>query len=319
MAISQLAWTGLAREATAGTAMPTPTMFHPCKSKISRKQKKLYTDEDRGSRDTNNTSRKGTRRATVEIDGEWYNDSGVYIIGGFMGGLATSQPDATGNPTVYQQDLTLVDVPWSQTVFKNMDAARYILPYGVVEKVVFKYTTDGKLVSCTANYLAAYGVKDTGAAPSVTYSNYSPLAGWEPIVKFNSTASTDIEDMTITLEQKITPFFGGGGSADVTAMKFGARKATIDFTARFDNDTLYQRYDQGLLDAIEVDFTGDLISSTYFQNLKLTFPIVSYDEMDHDTSKDFVTVKAKATAQPGATLNSLFTGQVINTVTSYVS
>jgi hypothetical protein len=68
---------------------------------------------------------------------------------------------------------------------------------------------------------------------------------------------------------------------------------------------------------INVVFTGPLIASTYAQSLTLDFPIVGYDDIEHDDSKDNIKIKAKCTVRPGATPNSLFSATVQNTVNSY--
>jgi hypothetical protein len=149
-----------------------------------------------------------------------------------------------------------------------------------------------------------------------------------PTITTADGVTTDIEEMTITLEQDVKPWFPPNGSEDFTRIDFGARKASIDFTARFDLDTgnPYLRFLGELDDAITVDFKGALIANSgpsgtpantpYYQELSMTFGTVGYDTGEHDMGKDNVLVKMKGTVRP--TSGALFTGFVQNTITSYV-
>ena len=96
-------------------------------------------------------------------------------------------------------------------------------------------------------------------------------------------------------------------------------KLSGEFTARFDTDLLYQNYAvaTGVDAAMIFTFQGALISGTYNESLVLDVPIVGFDEMDHDDSKENITIKVKAKARPGTAINSLFSATVINTVASY--
>ena len=153
-----------------------------------------------------------------------------------------------------------------------------------------------------------------------TFSTLAPFPGYAPQIQFSAVQSNDIEEMEIDLEQKYTLFSPSNGSpAWVTAYP-GERTAKISFKARFDTDTLYQKYavNTGIDDSILVTVNGPTISHAYTQQLQLNFPIVGYDDMEHDHSKDNVMISAKATPRPGSAVNSLFSALVQNTVSSYI-
>ena len=100
MGISKKSWTGLAVETVRGTAVLTPTVYHPCKSKFDNKKKFIYLSEDRGSRDADTKRKASVRMADGTIDGAVYIDTSPYLMYGFMGGIASTQPNATDAPTV---------------------------------------------------------------------------------------------------------------------------------------------------------------------------------------------------------------------------
>jgi hypothetical protein len=320
MAISKKSWLGVATEASPGTARTTPTLYHPCKSKFSNKTKYVYLDEERGTRDGNYGRVPTVQHATGSITGPYYNDTSPYFLYGFMGADTASQPNAGTDPTVWQHALSCADIPPALDLFRGYDAAQYNFVYTAVDKVTFKYTADGKLLEMDADVQSQYGTKNATVG-TPTFSGLLPFAGYLPTIQIGGVASSDVEEMTITLQQKITLFYPAAGSQQFVVIYYGERKADISFTARFDSDTpLYNHFFNGsgsTPDHVNVDFKGPVISGIYNEELILDFPIVGWDEMDLDTSKDNVQIKGKGTPMPGTTPNSLFTATVTNTVTSY--
>src|SRR5262249_41678909 len=149
-----------------------------------------------------------------------------------------------------------------------------------------------------------------------TFTTVLPFQGYKPTITLNGSQSQDIEDLTIELDQKVALWYPINGSPDYTKVYFGERTAKVDFTARFDNTTNYDFYGTGTDVPLVFDVQGQLIinsgpsgtppNTNYYQELNLNFPILGFDEIDHDLGKDFVTIKAKGTARPGVTPNSLF-------------
>lgn len=320
MAISKKSWLGVATEATPGTARTNPTKYHPCKSKFSNKTKYVYLDEERGTRDANYGRVPTVQHATFSATGPYYNDTSPYFLYAFMGADTPSQPNASTDPTVWLHDLACADVPPTLDLFRGYDVAQYNFAYVVVEKVTFKWTADGKLLEMDADGQSQYGTK-AASVGTPSYSGLLPFSGYMPTIQLNGTSSSDVEEVTITLTQKITLFYPSNGQQQFATAYFGERKAEVSFTARFDSDTpLYNHFFQGAgatTDHLNVAFVGPLISGTYNESLTLDFPIVGWDDMDLDTSKDNVQIKGKGTPMPGTTANSLFTATVQNTIASY--
>lgn len=329
MGISKKSWTGFAIESPSGTAAATPAKYHPCKSKFSQKKKYIYLSEDRGSRDADTKRKVSVRSGTADITGSFYLDTSPYLLKAFMGGDTVTQPDATNAPTAYQHALHLVDTPSSMTLFKGYDVAGLYFPFAVCSKYKLKFSADGKLLEEEASFENQYGQKLSPAAFSAmvpTYSNDtlagqgSLFSGYTPTIQFNTVSSSTIESMEIDLEQKITLFYAINGSQDYVRVYFGDRSAKISFDGSFDDTSLYDRFDSDQDDHINISFLGRTIGtgpSTVKETLSFDFPIVGYDDMEMDVSKEYIQIKGKATARPGTTLNSTFTANVINAVATY--
>lgn len=315
--ISKKGWLAVATETAPGTPAAAPTLYVPTKATYKNLKHRVYSQEDRGTRDGNYNASDTTKMAKGDFKGAWYNDSMGYFLMGFMGTDVVTLP--TGATLTHSHALSLADVPPALTTWRNYDAAVFQFPYNVVDKMAFDMNVPNKVVDVDVSVQSYFGSKVTGAFTPV-FSAVVPMAAWNSTISISGTTSTIIEEMKITLEQKVTPYFSSG-SQGPTAFDYGERQAKIEFTARFADMTQYSKFlsTPPTDDSFIVTFTGGNIETTFVQELIFNFPIIGYDEVDVDTSKDVVLLKAKATARPGTTANSLFTATIQNGVTSYAA
>ena len=319
--LSKKQWIGIATEATPGTLAATPTVYLPTKAEFKNKKKRTYFVEERNTRDVNNAVSDGGRWNEGSLKGTFYTDSSTAVLLAFMGTDTPTQPNAASDPTVWQHALALSDLPSTLSFWKAYHNIVYTMAYNVVEKFDLSWQSGdsdkGVLFDATTKGLPF--VKITSGIPSPTYTTVQPLPGWSPTIQINGVASNDIDEVKISASQKWALWYPSNGSPQWTDAYPGDREMSIDFTARFDTDTLYQNFAvaTGVDVAMVFTFTGALISGTYNESLVLTVPIVGFDEMDHDDSKENITIKAKCKARPGTAINSLFSAQVINTIASY--
>ena len=314
MGISKKSWTGIAREATPGTAITTPTLYIPTKTTFKGAKKREYLNEERGDRNANYGVVDSIRQSSVDMKGPWYNDASTYLLIGAMGANSSAQPSSGTAPTVWKHSQTLADVPPSFTVMRSLDTKTYYIPYAVVEKFKLSFASEGKLLECDTTMLGLYAQPQV-SPPTPTYSSLLPFAGYLPTITLSSGVSTDIIDLDIEFDQKITLWYPASGSQDYVTAYFGERKCTVSFTARFDTTAIYDLWRANTNDSLVVDFLGPLIASTYHQELNISIPVISYDDVTHDLSKDNVMIKAKATAL--ATTTQFMSTYVQNTITSY--
>jgi hypothetical protein len=291
-------------------------VFTPTKAGFKNMKKRVYLSEERGTRDGNNAVVDSVRHATGTFKGSWYPDTSPYFLYAFMGTDGVSTPSAG----VQLHALSLADIPPSLTLFRAIDnVATYQLPYSVVDKLKFSFAADGKVLEMDGSWQGMWGTK-MGSPPSRgTDTAKLPYAGYAPIIQLGGVTSNDIEELDIELEQKIELWFACNGTQDLVKIYFGERTAKLNLTARFDADTFYEHYHASTPtdDHVNVAFTGPVIASTFHEELIFDFPIVGWDEMDHENSKPLVQVKAKGTARPGTTINSLFTATVQNAIAAY--
>lgn len=267
MAISKKAWTGTAKEATPGTAITPPTQYHPTKTVFKGTQKREYLNEERGDRNANYGVVPSVRQSTIEMTGPYYPDVGPIQLWGWAGLPSSAQPASTTNPSVWKHTLALADIPPSYTVARNLDARAYTVPYSVVEKLDFQFTADGKLFEVKSSWLGLFA-QIYSSPPVPSFSTVLPMAGYAPTLKFlDNVVSNDVSDMTINFAQKITLWYPANGSPDFVTAYFGERSMTVDLTARFDNDTLYQRFRNNVIDSLTFDLQGAAIGKNQIVTL----------------------------------------------------
>ena len=315
MAISKKTYLVLGKESTPGTANTATNLKSvPCKSNIKAVKKREYPQEERGDRNAQYLGMDSTREADIDIKGAWYNDSMALLLLGYFGTDTASQPNAGTAPTCYDHTLTFADVPPSLTVHKNYDAKAYYSAYACVEKLTLKFTAEGKLIECDSTLKGLWPVINA-TPPTATFSTLNPFVGYAPTITLASGSTTDINEFDVEMTQKLTLWYPISGSQDFATIYFGERAMKVGFTARFDNDTLYQKFKTNTADSFQFVVQGDNIASTYYNQLTMAMGTIEYDSMEHDLGKDNVLIKAKATVIP--TSGVLSSCIVRNTVASY--
>lgn len=326
-AISRKSYLGAAVEAVALTPNATgPQLYIPTKSIMKAVQRREYLSEERATRDVNNDVILTTRDGSTSAKGSWYNDTFAFFLIGLLGHFTDSQPDATHVPTVYKHTFNLDDTPPTLTLYKSYHQVNYRAPGAATQKMQWKFNGKDKSLECDATLFHLFHTKYL-TAMTPTFSTVKAFAGYKPTLTFSGGASSDIEEMTIDIEQKVDGWFPASGVPDFTRLDYGDRKASVEFTARFDTDTLYNLFLTGADDSLTIDFQGQLIANSggtgtppnqnYFQELSMTFGTIGYDSMEHDLGKDNVLIKAKATVRP--TAGALLTGFIQNTVAAYTA
>lgn len=259
MGISKKAWTGTAVEATPGTIVQPPTKYIPTKAVFKGGKKRVYLNEERGDRNANYGVVDSVRQSSIEMKGPYYPDVSPVALWGWMGLPTTTNPTSG----VYLHTFTLSNIPPSYSVSRSLDTKTYTIPYGVVEKASLHYSVDGKLLEFDSNWLGMFA-QIYASPPTPTYSTVLPMAGYAPTLKFvDNVFTSDVSDLQIDFAQKLTLWYGANNSQDFVTVYFGERSITVDITARFDSDTLYQRWRNNAIDLLNFDIKGLPLVKTY--------------------------------------------------------
>lgn len=262
MAISKKAWTGTAKEATPGTLVQPPTKFIPTKTVFKGGKKREFLNEERGDRNANYGVVDSVRQSSIEMKGPYYPDVSPIMLWAGMGLPSSAQPDSVNVPTIWKHTFQLQDIPPTYSISRNLDARAYTIAYSALDKWTLHFTADGKLLELDSTWLGMFA-QIYASPPVPSYSTVLPMAGYAPTIKFvDNVLSSDIADMQITFEQKLLLWYPANGSPDFVTVYFGERMFKVDITARFDNDTLYQRWRNNTVDSLTFDVLGAQIGKT---------------------------------------------------------
>ncbi len=249
----------------SGTAVTVPTKYIPTKAVFKGGKKREYLMEERGDRNGKYGVVDSVRQSAIEMKGPYYNDVSPIMLWGGMGLPSSAQPDSVNLPSVWKHTFQLQDVPPSYTVQRNLDTKDYYVPYGVVEKWILHFTADGKLLELDSNWVGLFA-QPNNSPPTPSYSTLLPFAGYGPTIKFvDGAVSQDISDLQIEYSQKITLWYPANGTQDFITVYFGERDIMVDFTARFDTTTIYDRWN--VMDSLTFDVQGLNIGKTFVVTL----------------------------------------------------
>src|SRR6266851_845901 len=267
MCISKKSWTATAKETTPGTAITVPTKYLPTKTVFKGGKKREYLNEERGDRNANYGVVDSVRQSAIEMKGPYYNDVSPIQLWGGMGLPSSAQPDSVNLPSVWKHTFQLQDVPPSYTISRSLDTRLYYIPYSVVEKWILHFVADGKLLELDSNWVGLFAQPNL-SPPTPSYSTLLPFAGYAPTIKFiDGAVSQDVADLQIEYAQKITLWYPANGTQDFVTVYFGERDITLDFTARFDNTTIYDRWRNNVIDSLTFDLLGLNIGKTFVVTL----------------------------------------------------
>ena len=138
----------------------------------------------------------------------------------------------------------------------------------MITKFSLKLTNEGSLMfdaDAVSNSHAAYAGTWT---PSI--STVHPMASTLAVIKYNGTASVNIDNIEIDYSQKYTYWYSG--SRDYIAAYPGGREVKFKFDARFDTSAIYDDFVAGTQRSLEFMVTGANLGGTVVQTLDIRLP-----------------------------------------------
>ncbi len=199
------------------------------------------------------------RASQIDLKGPYYPDSSPVAI---WGGLGLPSSATTALTATTKHTFQLQDIPATYTLFRHLDAKSYYIPYSSMAKFSLHFTADGKLLELDSTWQGLFAVIN-GAPPTPVYTTVLPIAGYAPTLKFSDNiVSQDVTDFQLDYAQQLLLFYPANGVADFVTVYFGERTIDLTLSARFDTDTLYQRFRvSNIIDALTFDIQGPLVAN----------------------------------------------------------
>lgn len=198
--------------------------------------------------------------------GRWWKHS--------LGGVATTQPDAPGNPTVYKHTFTPGDLPVSQTVqVGRTDSGGTVRPFTYHGCRVSSWE-----LACAVGNIASLKMsllgedEDTGTAlATISYPASLSLLTFVQGTLTIAGSPADVMSATVKGTNGLADdrYFLGSQLRKSPSEK-DLREYSGTFDAEFESLTAYTRFTAGTEAAIVLLFQGATISTTYKYEVKVT-------------------------------------------------
>lgn len=203
-----------------------------------------------------------------------------------MGTVATTQPDAGGNPTVYDHEFTLADeLPehgLTFTIDRDIAQKEY---YGCKISQLEMTVDSAGLLMCTITVIGKNVSSATTFSP--TFPEQNPFIFTQGKLEIDST-ETEISNFTITLNNNLREDRYGikNSGSRFQVERLGKREVTGSFNRPYENDTVYDDFIAGTPAVLKLTFESTVIAGgdgSYNYKLVLEMPVAYYNSFTPGT------------------------------------
>lgn len=217
-----------------------------------------------------------------------------YFLKWALGAVATSQPDPTGNPAVYQHTFTPADTLLSFTAAVGKDIFEHVFLGCVIDELTIEAEKEFALATISVN--AQKDKKADLATPDFAQGYYYPFSRISVMLGVNS---LPVESLTLTITNNVDAKEGVRlGSRFPQFAPVGEREVTLEMNLTFENTGQLERFweqSDATQPSSNIVFTGGpfIVSflgpqlpgtGTYFSNLEFTMPKAYYREAKQEIS-----------------------------------
>jgi Phage tail tube protein len=220
----------------------------------------------------------GGKKPAGDIEMEVGNKGfGLWLLHAF-GAVATSQPSAGPDPTVYEHLFTPGDITGKSLTVQigRPDQAAVVRPFTYTGAKIEKWELSAKvdeLAMLKVSLLAQEETTATGLATASYPSGYALFVFTQGTLSVGGSA-IDVTEATISGDNKLADDrFKLGSALRKEPLETDLREYTGDITAYFTALTDYARFTAGTEAALVLDFVGAVISTTYTFELKVTMNV----------------------------------------------
>jgi len=269
-------WMGLADESTYGTFV-TPTKFFEINSETLTKEIRKI----RSSSVYQSAMRAGRKvpgaiacSGDVVLDLTWEGWS--LFLKHLLGSVATTQPDASAAPTVYDHAFSpTATLPTGMSIEINRDISSFKFQGCKIVGARFSIAVDGVLQLTLS--IVAQDVTYGTATTLGTLTESDMIIFTEGVLQWNS-VDQDVENAEVEISNNLTVDRRFIGSALIGEPVFDDKRSTVGrFLTDFQSTTLFADFVASTRRLLTLIFTGDTITSPYTQLLTLSMPLAEID------------------------------------------
>lgn len=267
---------GVAEESTYGTIVTPSRFYEPRSEGLKMEQERIESDALRSGTRVLRSDRWAVGKKTVEgdIELDLLTKGAGLLFKHMFGGIASSQPDAVGAPTVWKHSFTPGDFPVGLTVqVGRPDNSGTVRPFTYSGCRVSEWELSASVDEIAKLSVSLLGQnEDTATAlATASYPSGAALFTFTHATLTVGGTAVDVKDVTLT---------GSNGLADEryfcgsvlrkTPLEADRRTYEGECTAEFGDLTLYNRFVSGSEAALVLLFEGATISGAFKYQVKIT-------------------------------------------------
>jgi hypothetical protein len=293
-----LGWTGIALEATKGTAIAAPTHGIPVTRSDPNDATDVLLDQGmRGSMATAYGAVPGTKSATFDIEGDIYLDTIGFFLAGIFGESETTGADP------FAHEFTLLNSGTGQgpsyTIFNYSGIQVRKYAAATMASLTLRVSAQ-ELLTYSASLVSNASVTDTDTVPSFTA--VEPIAGWVGTATIGGSGNTLVQEAEITFSRNVSVVQTVDGSQNPLQIWQGPMSVSgrLMFVAAAETEFLkYLSVTEGGSPDGQVPLVFSFAQDTH--SLEVTMSKVVYDSAKVETGEDFTQVSAQFTALANTT------------------
>lgn len=324
MPYGQLSHVGIGKETTWGTAVAASDYIKFASEGLTEEIEQVLSEAQRGIFEEGE-SFEGLHSISGDVSFDVYPNVLGHLLRAAFGAPVTTQPDAAGNPTVYQHVFTPVQSnfsnvcalpPYTFEVNRDLEQA-FQYAGAVVNDLTFSFGTDNKIMQGTAAIIAKTLALITKTTPSFESTN--PFLWNQATITLAGTTNADIQ----TLQFGVNNSLEGRATLNTTKeisriLRNGRRSFPVSFTFDLKDMTEFNRFRNQEEIAAKIELTGGVISGSENYKLTVDLPKLRYTAFPINVGgAESITAQVEGTAKyDNATANAMKI-TLVNSVASY--
>jgi hypothetical protein len=268
---------GIGKETTFGTAVAASDYLRFISESLTEEIEQVISAAMGGIFDEG-ASYEGAHTIAGDLVYEAYPNGLGHLLRAAVGAPVTTQPDASGSPTVYQHVFTPIQTnfssasalpPYSLEIDRNFSQA-FQYAGCLVNDLTVSFGTDTKIMQATAAIIAKKLSMITATSP--TLETTSPFLWNQAAISINSGANTDVQTLDFGVNNSLEGRATIDGTKEVSRiLRNGKRSFPVNFTFDLQDLTEFNRFRNQTEISASIVLTGALISGS--QNFKLLIEI----------------------------------------------
>jgi Phage tail tube protein len=282
MPFGALAHVGIGKETTWGTPVAANEYIKFVSEGITEEIEQIVLESLSGVVDEA-PSFEGMHNISGDLTFDVYPNVVGHLLRAAFGDPSTTQPDASGNPTVYQHEFIPTQAnfsnvcalpPYTLEIHRDLEQA-FQYAGAVVNDLTFSFGTDTKVMQGTAAIIAKKLALIAKTIPSFETTN--PFLWNQATITIAGAENKDIQTLQFGVNNNLEGRATLDGTKEISRiLRNGKRSFPVSFTFDLKDLTEFNRFRSQSEVSATIELTGAVISGAYNYKMTIEIPKLRY-------------------------------------------